>query len=621
MKKLIPGVLVLVILAVAAAFVFWKKVAGSGTRATELAPVETIFFAHFPDLKRTALRWPKTGLAQIGAEPEVEAFLAKPRANLPQMKLWDEKLAQIVRVLPGEAFLAVTSIDGPTPRFLAGFSYLGRKADAEALLAEPRAEFERAWPAGKADVTMQGQTEIETFTYEDTTVGEAFRDDWYLISNDLELLRRTIDAVPQGLGAKALAANELFQKSTARLPAEGEAIVFAQVGVLSERLVSLLVASGQTLDPKQIADLKKMQAFAWGTKFEGTQMRDTLFLLSPGNAAEPALARSTLAFSGPNTFLTYATALPATIDVPDSSLALGAFLPGFAAMQQALADKNLKWGDFGKAFGPEFGVVANWVANSGQPSALLALELRDPATARSFVEAFTGGLPGNPAWGRKEENGITVYQSPASAGLVAVTPSAALTEKFLVVGFSPAEIAAALEQLRTGQASLAATPAYESTVKAVGTPTGGFGYLDLKTLFERSYGMLRPFIAMSLAFSPDSGKYIDAGMLPSTEAISKHLTPSVYSQSMTAEGTLIESTGTLTFNQVVVGTVGGAVAAAFPLVESAFAGGMNLDAGSFLLAPPTAAPPASGAPPGAPPAAEPDPGPQPEPPAPGAAQL
>jgi len=590
MKKVIPGVIVLVALAVAAAFLVLKKTVGPHTRATELAPAETILFVHFPDLKRTAERWPQTGLAQIGAEPEVQAFLAKPRANAPQMKFWEEKLAQVARLEAGEAFLAVTSIDGTAPRFLAGISFSGRKAEAKALLAEPRADLKRAWPAGKSDLTMQGKTEIETFTYQDTTVGEAFRDDWYFVSNDLELLRRTIDAVPQGLGANALSTNALFQKSTTRLPVDGEVVLFAQVGVLTERLVSLLVASGQTLEPKQVEDLKKMQAVAWGTKFEGEQTRDTLFLLSPGNAAEPPLGRSTLAFSSPGTFLTYATALPTTLEIPESSLALGAFLPGFAAMEKGLTDKGLKWGDFGKAFGPEFGVVANWVENSGQPSALLALDVRDGATAKSFVEVFTGGLPGSPAWGRKEEEGVTLYQSPVTEGLVAVTPTAALTEKFLVVGFSQPEIAAALEQLKTGQAAIVSTPAYGPTVKAVGIPTAGFGYLDLKTLFERSYGTLRPFIAMSLAFSPEAGQYIDAGKLPSAEAIGKHLKPSVYSQSVTPEGTLIESVGTLTFNQVLIGTLGGAVAAAFPMIESALAGGLKLDPSTFQLTPPVATP-------------------------------
>ena len=126
----------LVAIVVAATFLFFERTSGHHTAATELAPAETIFFLHFPDLKRTAERWPKTGLAQIGAEPEVQAFLAKPRANAPQMKLWTQKLEQVARVEPGEAFLAVTSIDGAMPRFIAGISFAGRKSDAQALSSQ-----------------------------------------------------------------------------------------------------------------------------------------------------------------------------------------------------------------------------------------------------------------------------------------------------------------------------------------------------------------------------------------------------------------------------------------------------------------------------------------------------
>jgi hypothetical protein len=588
MKKVIPLVLVLVAVA-AAAYVFWKKGLTHHTRATELAPVETIFFAQLPDLRRTAARWPQTGLAQIGQEPEVQAFLARPRAQ-PEWKQVEEKLAQLAQIEPGEAFVAVTSIDGAEPRFLAGLSFSGRKAAVEALLAEPRANLKRAWPAGKSDVTMQGKTEIETFTYQETTVAEAYCADWYFISNDLELLRRTIEATPHGLGANGLGANELFQKATQRLPSEGEAVLFAQIGVLSDRLVSLLVASGQAPDPKQVAELKKMQALAWGTKFEGAQMRDTLFVLSPGNAAEPPLARSTLAFSSADTFLTYAMALPATLDVPESSLALGMFIPGFGAMEKALGDQGLKWADLAKAFGPESGAVVNWAQNSPQPSALLACEVRDAAKAKSFVNVFTGGVAGSLPWGRQENEGVTLYQSPAGSGLISITPCLALTEHFLVLGFSMPEVTGAIAQLKTGQSSIAATPAFTRASKAIGVPTSGFGYLDLKTLFERGYGMLRPFIAMSLAFSPDAGKYVDAGKLPSTEVISKHLAPSIYSQSVTADGTLVESVGTLTFNQVLVGAVGGTVAAAYPLIKNALAGGLKLDPSTFSLPPPSGAP-------------------------------
>ena len=589
MKKVIPAVIVLVAIA-AVAFVFFKRAVVHHVKATELVPAETIFFAQLPDLRRTAERWPKTALAQIGEEPEVKAFLAKPRATAPQMKLWDEKIAQLYRVAPGEAFIAVTSIEGNEPRFIAGFSFSGRKADVNALLAEPRAEMKSNWPAGKSDVTMQGRTEIETFTYQDTTIGEAFVEDWYFVSNDMELLRHTIDIAEQGLGAKGIGASDLYRKSTARLPADGEVVVFAQLGNITDRIVSLLTASGQAPDPKQLAEIKKYQAIAWGTKFENALMRDTLFILSPGGTAEPPLAQRTLALSDPNTFLVYSSALPGDdryCRIPRWACSARC-CPAYGAFEKGLADKGLKLSDFNQAFGPEFGLLVDWGQGAPQPSTLLAMDVQDAALAKRFADAFTGDSPGSAPWGREDKDGSTIYQSPPAQGLFSFSPTVALTDHFLVIGFSQPEVLAGLAQVKGGKAAIAASPAFAEATKAVGTPTSGFGYLDLKALVERSYGTMRPFLAMTLAFAPDSAKYVDAGKLPGTDAISKHLSPAVYSQSVTADGTLVESVGPLTFNQVIGVSIGGVLAAALPAIENAFSGGLKLDPNLLQLAQPPA---------------------------------
>jgi len=508
-------------------------------------------------------------------------------------------------VEPGEAFIAVTSIEGTQPRFLAGLSFGGRKADVDALLAEGRAELKQNWPSGKSDLTMEGRTEIETFTYQDTIVGEAYCQDWYFVSNDMELLRHTIDIAGQGRGEKSLGASDLYRKSTAHLPADGELVVFGQVGIISDRLISLLTAAGQAPDPKQIAEWKKIQAIAWGTKFEDTLMRDTLFIFSPGNSVEPTLGQNALGLSDANTFLTYATLMPTNIDVADSSLGiLRTMLPGYAAFEGGLTAKGLKLSDFGKAFGPEFGMLLDWTQGAPQPSTLFAMDVRDTATAKKFVEVFADGGAGAPAWGREGKDGITIYQSPPAQGLLAFSPTLALTDRFLVIGFSQPEVLAGLAQLKSGKMAIAASPAFVQAAKSVAAPTSGYGYLDLKTLVERSYSTLRPALAMAIAFSPDSAKYIDAGKLPGTEAISKHLSPAVYSQSVSADGTLVESVGPLTFNQVAVVAIGGTVAAALPMIENAISGGLNLDPNLLQQAPAKQVPPAT-----PPPKQEPEPAP------------
>ena len=594
MKKLLLS-LVLLVAAATAAFVVYKKTLGAHVPAALLVPGETLLFADVPNVPRTALRWPKTGVAHIFAEPEMQKFLEKSRERDGLMKSLDEKLAQLLRLAPREVFVAVTSIDGPTPKWIAGCAFLGRKSQAVALLAEPRAALKAAWPAGKSDLGTHGTTEVESFTFGDSVVAEAFQADWYLVSNDVALLHRTLDAaaLPHG-AADALGTREVFKKATAPLPAEGDTLVFAQLGTLTERVKSLLVASGQAVDPKQLAELQRMQAVAWGTKLEGAQVRDTIYLLAPGGAAETTLPRRALAFSAAETFLYYGMALPAKIEIPESTGLLGGYLTMLAPMEKALAEKGLKWADLSVAFGPELGVVADWGTDEPSPSALLALDVRDPAKARAFVDVFTGTAPGTPGWVRSEKDGATLFQSPAGAGLLPVSPALALTGKFLVLGFSPAAVETALTRLNSGQAGIVQTAAYQGAVKTVGAPTAGFGYLDMKTLIERSYSTIRPMLALSMATAGEGEAAFDAGKLPSTETISRHFTPSVYSQSVTAEGTLVESSGTLTFNQVLIGAIGGGVAAAFPLIESTLSAGLKLDAD--LLAPPPAPSPPQPAP-------------------------
>jgi len=583
MKKIIPSVIGLLALATVA-FVVFKKTVGAHVPAAMLVPGETLLFVDLPNLPRTALRWPKTGLAQILAEPEVQGFLEKARAKDGPAKQMEEKLGQVLRVAPREAFVAVTSIEGTSPKWIAGFAFLGRKKDAEALLAEPRAGWKAAWPAGKSDIGMHGETAVETFTSGEAVMAEAFKGGWYLVSNNVALLHGTLDACGRpGGAADALGTREVFKKATAPLKADGDAVIFAQLGTLTERMTSLLVASGQAPDPKQIAELKRVQAVAWGTKMEGTQLRDTIFLLSPGGKPEPRLKLNAEGGRTGETFLTYVMKLPEKIEMPDSAGLVGGYLPMLAPMEKALAARGLTWADLTGAFGPELGLVADWAVKDGQPTAVLGLDVRDAVKARAFVEVFTGEIPGTKPWGRAEKDGVALFQSPPGEGLLPLSQSVALTDKFLFFGFSPESVGGAVARWLAPFAGK----------HTLGEPTSGYGHLDTKTLFERSYGTLRPFLAMSLAFNADAGQYLDAGKLPGTETISRHLTPSIYSQRVTTEGTLVESVGTLTFNQVILAAIGGGITAAFPLIESTLNDGLKLDPSLLQLpqpAPPSSAP-------------------------------
>ncbi len=566
MKKIIPAIIVLAAIA-AGAFVFLKRSEPHRSRAAELAPAETIFFAQLPDLARSVQRFGKTSLHAIWAEPEMQAFMEKPLHAMPTLVQIREKWPQMVRIAPREAFVAMTSLDGTTPKFVAGMAFSGSRTEVEALMAEPRAELKKAWPAGRADLLNYGASEIEVFTWQGGTMADTFRGKWYLVANDLDLLKATLDRV-DGKGGPALAGSETFKKVTAPLPADADMIMVAQPAALTDRLGALMAAAGAKPGAKDVATAAKSEGMAYAAKMDGAQMRDVIFIPGSG-AAEAPLPRSTLALSDADTFLYYAMAVPAQIHLPESaSMVLGLLGPSLEPMDKALAEKGLKWADFGTVFGPEVGSLVNWAAEADAPSALLALDVREVAKAKAFLDVLTGPSLGGAAWGQKEENGVTLYQMPGE-GLTLTTPSLALTGKFLVLGLSPEAVQAGLARLGSGAATIGQSAGYQSIARQVGSPTSGYGYLDFKTLFERSYAMFRPFVVMSVAFSADAGQFIDAGKLPSTDAIGKHLSPIVFTQSTREHGTLLESVGPLTFNQTLAAALAGVGASVFPSMDSA----------------------------------------------------
>ena len=350
-----------------------------------------------------------------------------------------------------------------------------------------------------------------------------------------------------------------------------------QTETVVERLVSLIVAAGQKTDPKEFDELRKMKAVAATMKFDGANCRDSIFVLRPGSAPEPPLARNSIALSSPATLLYYAMRLPATLEVSEESAPMLALLPGWDAFNQSLTAKNLTLGDLPKAFGPEFGSLVDWMPDAESASALLALDVRDAEKAAAFVNLLTGGNLGDLKWETTQRDGATFYTTP----MMEFSPTVALTEKFVLIGLTADSVANGLAQMKSSRGRIDGTPTYGSAAGAVAAPTSGFGYIDLKTLFERGYGPLKSLLGVSLAFTSEAGQYVDAGKLPPAETISRHLGPIVYSQGTTAQGTLIESTGPVTFNQVLLGAVAGVIGATLPSMEAALADG-TLDPSQLL---------------------------------------
>lgn len=538
--------MVIALLGLAAGWTFWHPLHERPASAARLVPADTIFLAECPDLPGTALRWRETALAQILREPQVEAFLAVPLARLRQNEVWARTLGRLARVQPHTAFLAVASITENMPHAVAGCSFAGDRKEAEALLAEARAQAQFASPQGKLERENYGKFQIETFRANGITVAACLTGRSVFVANDVELLKSTLDRF-SGKAPLALHSTRAYRKSMKRLPQHPDLRLFAQPNPYSDKLLA-------QLGPPAAPGVGKIGAIALGARFEGALLRERLFVLQTPTASRPQLSHKTLGLTTPHTLFYGALAPLYAQDAPASRPPVPSLSHPLRVLLSALnaAAPPATFAQFKTAFGPEHAVLLDWPAASAQPNLFLALEVRDPVHARKFVEsAFR-------AWSRADAAGVSFWINPGNAP---IHPAVALTQQHFLAGLSPeslAPFASSAVHAPAREGTLAQSTAYVSAMAAVSKPQIGMAYLDARPFFERFYGWLRPMILFWGSVKLGDG--CDFGKLPLPPVIGRHLAPISLSATQTGSGVLLESTGPVTFMEVSVGL--GAVASA-----------------------------------------------------------
>lgn len=541
MKKL---ALVLLALVAGGAFFLWREAPHRATGA-EIAPPDALLFAHLPDLVRTARRWPATALAQLWREREVQAFAAGALARMPALLETQEALRRLERSGAREAFFAVTSTEGPAPGFVAGLRFTGSKSDVAALLSKPWAAWRQASPAGRTELLRRPHWEIETHTVEDRLLAGCFYEGWYFLANDLVRLELTL-ARCRDRSSAGIASTEGWKTATAPLPPDADALLVAE----PERLPVLLGVLAPAA-PHLPAPAPKSRPIAWAVKLDRSLLRDTLFLPGVPPAATPLTAR-THVLLGAETLFYGAFLLPAPLEVPPPIAPLLTLLTSSPSL--ALAGETLSAADFTAAFGPECAVLLDWPPEAEAPAICFVLGIRDARRAAQVVETITGGTDDTETWLRQEEAGMALHRAPADPKTGAA-PALAILADTIVLGANAAPVRATAARLLLGPGSSGDAPARAELANASGSATEAIARLDFRRLFERSYETFRPFLRMSLAFSPVTGSYLDPEKLPPAEAIARHLAPTLYTQTARPEGLLIEAAGTLSLSQTLAGIV------------------------------------------------------------------
>lgn len=544
-------------------------------QAPSLLPAETIAFFYMPDASGSAHRWSGTALHDIASEPEVKAFLDSTLSQVPNFQLVRQKLAEIAALRPREVFLAVTALEGSEPSLVAGLELSGDPEAAEALIAQGREELRKLWPAGSADlVPYDEETAIETFTSGPRTFASARRGDWYLLANSLPLLRQTLDRLDGTAETPSLAGQQRLSTSLSQLPGDFDTLLFVQPGILLERLTGLLGSAGLSGQQAQIEQLRKIEAYSAVAKFEGQNVRDATFTLGVFDTQRKPMELGGLRFTTAGTALFYAKALhgsPTGVSLPDPSLDRFGVLRALESMRAALAAKGIDAATLAGTFGPEISLIVDWPAETGQPSLLASLDVRDRGKALEVLKTLAASASFGGAFAHQEVERLDLFVLPAVA--FGLSPTFALGDRYLLGSLTTEAVQRAFASA-DGQ-GLRATGTYAAATGSLQKPTAAFGYLDAQKLFVHVYGMLRPFLVMGAALTPEGTSHIDLSKLPSAGTISRHLGPVAVSQTATEDGVLVESVGPVTFTQTILGSalVAGAVAA--PMIAEQLKGGMS----------------------------------------------
>lgn len=559
MKKLAPAAFALLAVLCAGVALLWRKPPHYAT-AAEVAPPDAILFAQLPDIRRSVQRWPATAIARVWDDPEMQHFLARPLAEMPALLRAREHMERLVRIGPREAFIAIVGFDGTTPKFVAGLSFAGSKSEVAALVAGSWEEWRKAWPAGKAELLHRAEWEIETHGAEGKLMAGSFHAGWYFLANDLAALESTLARCKAG-SSPGIGGTPALQRAAAPLPADLDAFVFAHPSRIAEHLGRALSRGGATLATEKATEAPSL--LAWGLRFEDTQIRDSIFFAGMRGAETP-LARRTQPLTAPESLLYGAFVLPSRVELPGTVSHFLTLLPSVAVL--AKSGESISWAQFTAAFGPECGLVLDWPAAADAPALSFIFEVRDAARAAEMVESITGPSASGVQWRREEQSGVIHFQAPEDRRS-GTAPAMAMTPKFVVLGAQAHAVRAVASRFDGASADVTQSAAFHEVAWRVSTPTTAFAYLDLRSLFERSYETLRPFLAMSLALSPETSPYFDSSRLPSPAVIARHLGPSIYSQTSSDDGVLIESIGSLSFSQTLASLAAAAWSSASPALR------------------------------------------------------
>lgn len=539
MKKALP--IVLAILVVVAASIWWVLRGAGVSDAALLVPAETVAFASLPDIPRSGLRWPQTTLAKIGAEQAVKDFLEKPLQSLNGPKGRNDAGEVLWKLKPGRIFFAAPSVSAEEGGLLVGFQFWGGKPGHDLAVQHLRDALAAGGPAPEVRHESHNGIEISHATYGALTLYNASVGHWGFLSNSLPAIKDALDRASGQRTDGSLADSPRYKQVMGHMQKDPDFIFFAQ----PQSFIDLLLKAGQNFGAqqieKQVAQARAVEAIGATMKMDGADLRDNIFVLRPNPPDVGTLTHKGIALTTPDTtaFVDFVTNFRQLFEV-GANPAAGAIAGSKMVMDSKLPQL------VPEAFGPECAVSLSWPEGAFKPEGVLAVEVRDPAKAQQCLDEVASLFPETKI---SEQNGVRYHSFP-SLGNPLLNPTIALHGDFLLVGMAAAEMDRFLSGLKKG-ATLESSPSFASSLPTYKSANEVFGFVDARAVFERGYPSLSQILRFGAAVT-GSFEFMDVSKLPETEVIAKHLSPIVYAQQRLSDGYFVESSGPVTMNHALL---------------------------------------------------------------------
>ncbi|HEY2140336.1 MAG TPA: hypothetical protein VGH00_09670 [Chthoniobacterales bacterium] len=545
--------------AIAAGVIWWgfyRTHHTSSLAVASLLPKETLVLVHLPDFNRSRAEWHKTDLYQLWKEPAVQDFLAKPRSKIPTEGRIGQTVDEISELAVKDAFFAVTSVEASAWKWEGGFRYTGDSEKAKKAVDGWKTKaFGAEAEVKRETVEYQGQ-QIVSESAGMIQVSTVWDGPWLFFANDIANLKALLDRADGRVkdARAALSSDDVFLAASKHMPSSYAALVYSRVDQFIEKVVPAAETPGVAVD--RLAILRQVHSFCAASAFDGGRMRDTVFVSMPRVADLGNLTRASLPIANKDTFLYAASVLDLRKDLDIKSQTPGiGWLGGLQKVLGSLSTNGITLEEWKAGFGNEVGLIGTWGTNSQWPSLVAAMPVKDAAKASGIVTTITTSKTDDLQWTHQVKEGVNYYSGGSGPQLFSFSPTIGLSERMLVFGADAGSVEAAMKRSSGGPSELAASRNFQNAERAVPTAGQAFVYVDPALVYARFDATLRPLLAMGAAFLPAVSDTVDLGRLPPAEVITKHLSPTVMSQSYRGDGYVSESVGAVPFYQTMVGAV------------------------------------------------------------------